>query len=130
VGVAEAIREAETLLPGVPVEVGRDARWQAIIAVGEYIESEPEAVWAFIRQWGGHPEEDLRDAIATCLLEHLLEHHFVDYFPRVEGLASTNPLFGDTFLRCWRFGQSAQPGNIERFEALEGRLTGRLLRDA
>jgi hypothetical protein len=74
--VLEAIRQAESLLPGEPVEEGQDPRWQAIIAVGEHIESDPEVVWSFIRRWGSHRQEDLRDAVATCLLEHLLEHHF------------------------------------------------------
>jgi hypothetical protein len=122
VGVAEAIREAEAILPGVPAEEGQDARWQAIIALGEFIGSEPEAVWAFVRRWGGHPQEDLRDAVATCLLEHLLEHHFAAYFPHVEQLALADPRFGDTFRRCWRFGQALEPGNAERYAALGARL--------
>ncbi|HLJ97530.1 MAG TPA: hypothetical protein VKU02_30500 [Gemmataceae bacterium] len=86
--VHRAIREANTLLPGEPVEAGSDPRWQAIIAVGEFIESEPEEVWQFIRRWGGHPQEDLRSAVATVLLEHLLEQHFAGYFSRVEQIAS------------------------------------------
>jgi hypothetical protein len=118
VGVRQAIDEADALLPGEPVEEGLDPRWQAIIAVGEYVESEPEAVWQFARRWGGHPQEDLRDAIATCLVEHLLEHHFAAYFPRVEQLALAEPLFGDMFQRCWPFGQAEEPDNAERFDSL------------
>lgn len=121
-GVAEAIREADALLPGVPAGEGQDPRWQAIIAVGEFIESEPAAVWGFIRRWGGHPQEDLRDAVATCLLEHLLEHHFAAYFPRVEESALSNPLFADTFRRCWPFGQALEPANADRYTALAERL--------
>lgn len=119
--VLERIRQAEALLPGVPVEKG-DPRWQAIIRVGEYIESDPEPIWEFIRCWGSHPQEDLRNAIATCLLEHLLEYHFDVYFPQVEIAAPADPLFGDTFQRCWLFGQSKEPGNEERFRALQARL--------
>ena len=51
-------------MPGDPDVEGLDPRWQAIIAVGEYVQTEPEAVWRFIRRWGGHPQEDLRDAMA------------------------------------------------------------------
>jgi len=120
--VHDAIREAESLLPGEPAEDSPDPRWQAIIRLGEYIESDPEAVWEFIRQWGGHPQKDLRDAIATCLLEHLLEHHFATYFPRVEELALADPRFADTFQRCWRFGQADERGNAERFKRLKQRL--------
>ena len=124
-GVSEAIREAEALLPGVPVEEGQDPRWQAIIVVGEFAESHPAAVWGFIRHWGRHPQEDLRDAVATCLLEHLLEHHFAAYFPQVEQAALTDPLFENTFQRCWQFGQSKEAGNAERFEALRASLRRR-----
>jgi hypothetical protein len=121
-GVREAISQADALLPGEPVEQGEDPRWQAITAVEEHIESEPEAVWSFIRRWGGHPQEDLRDAIAACRLEHLLEHHFAVYFPQVEELAFSASLFGDTFLRCWQFGQSVEQDNARRFQALRARL--------
>jgi hypothetical protein len=121
-GVREAIRKADALLPGVPVKVGTDPRWQAIIAVQDYIKSEPEAVWTFIHRWGGHSQEDLRDAVASCLLEHLLEVHFEAYFPQVERLALSDSLFGDTFLRCWQFGQAEESENAARFEALKTRL--------
>jgi hypothetical protein len=121
-GVAEAIRDADALLPGVPADEGQDPRWQAIIAVGAFVESEPAAVWEFVRRWGGHPQEDVRDAVATCLLEHLLEYHFAAYFPHVEQLAGDDPLFGDTFRRCWQLGQALEPGNTERYIALAERL--------
>ena len=77
--VHQAIQKADALLPGRPVRDGEDPRWQAIIEIGDFIKSEPEAVWSFIARWGGHPQDDLRDAIACCLLEHLLEFHFADY---------------------------------------------------
>jgi hypothetical protein len=120
--VLNAIRDAEALLPGEPVEEGPDPRWQAIIRVGEYVESEPEPVWDFLRRWVSHPQEDLRNAIATCLLEHLLEHHFAVYFPQVERAALADPLFADTFQRCWPHGQSEEPRNAKRFVALQKRL--------
>lgn len=95
--VAAAIREAEALLPGVTAPDGeRDVRWQAIIAVGRHIEAEPEAVWGFVARWGKSPSLDLRAAIACCLLEHLLEHHFSLLFPRVERLARKSKRFADT----------------------------------
>jgi hypothetical protein len=122
VSVLDAIRAAESLLPGEPVEERPDPRWQAIIEISEYVESEPAPIWDFIRRWGSHPREDLRNAIATCLLEHLLEHHFAVYFSQVERAALADPLFADTFQRCWPFGQSEQPDNAERFAALRSRL--------
>ena len=121
-GVCETIRQADALLPGEPHVEGQDPRWQAMIAVGEFIESEPEPIWNFIRRWGEHAQEDLRDAVATCLLEHLLEHHFAVYFPHVEAMAIAEPLFGDMFLRCWQFGQCLEPDNAKRFRVLSERL--------
>jgi hypothetical protein len=116
--VYEAINEANELLPGKPVLDGEDPRWQAIIRIGEYIESDPEPVWDFIRRWGSHAQEDLRDAIATCLLEHLLERHFTAYFPRLEQVVLPNTNFQDTLKRCWQFGQAGKPGNAKKFKAL------------
>jgi len=104
--VHEAIQAAERILPGTPASSGnQDPRWQAIIAVGEHIEDSPEQVWQFTVRWGSHPDPDLRNAVATCLLEHLLEYHFELLFPRVEKAAMAEPLFADTFLSCWQFGE-------------------------
>jgi hypothetical protein len=50
----EAIAYANSLLPGTPAPEGeRDERWQAIIAVGQFIEAEPLLVWASSSS-GGH----------------------------------------------------------------------------
>jgi hypothetical protein len=121
--VQDAIHTADALLSGNAQENDND-RWQAIIAVGKYIESEPEPIWEFVRRWGNHPLEDLRVVIATVLLEHLLEFHFELIFPRIEGVAQDDPLFADMFCRCWKFGQSEQPANAQRFDALQNHCAG------
>ncbi len=36
-----AIEKANSLLPGTPAPDGEDPRWQAILEVGHYIESNP-----------------------------------------------------------------------------------------
>ena len=97
----QAIKNAERLLPGIPAPEGEaDPRWKAIIEIGEYIQVEPMEVWLFIRKWGMSPNEDIRAAVATCLLEHLLEYHFKEFFPAVKkpvGKASgLHPLFACT----------------------------------
>jgi hypothetical protein len=118
--VFEAIANAEAILPGRAAPEGEDdPRWQAIIQIEDFIPEEPEAVWAFILRWGGHADDDLRDAIATVLLEHLLEQHFEDYFPGVTKAARENTLFGEMFCRCWKFGQSKEKENAERFDRLK-----------
>jgi hypothetical protein len=125
--IHELTRQAEAILPGAPAPDGEiDPRWQAIIEIGRHVEAHPEEVWSFVSKWGGHEQEDLRTAIATCLLEHLLEYHFEEVMPRVEAAANTDPLFGDMACRCWKLGQAEEPGNAERFDRLcrQRRLIG------
>ncbi len=118
--VWETIAEAEAVLPGrAAPEQEVDQRWQAIIKVAEFIEPEPDAVWVFILRWGCHQDEDLRAAVATVLVEHLLEHHFADFFPKVARAVEENVLFEDTFARCSKFGQSNQEENAELFDRLK-----------
>ena len=113
--VYDAIAKAEAVLPGHAAPEGEiDPRWQAIIAIGEFIETERDAVWSFIIRWGGHPDEDLRTAIATCLLEHLLEHHFDNFIARVEQHARADGLFADMVSRCWTFGEAEHPDRAAR----------------
>jgi hypothetical protein len=117
--VNNAIRKAERILPGTPAPEGEvDPRWQVIIAVGNFVESEPEAVWGFVQRWGRHANPDLRAAIATCLLEHLLEHHFDLIFPCVEHEVSTSKRFGDTLSRCFKFGLAKKPHNAAKIDRL------------
>jgi hypothetical protein len=104
--VKRAIASVERILPGKSAPEGeRHTRWQAIIRVGEFIETQPEAAWRFAHRWGKHPQADLRAAVATCLLEHLLEHHFQSLFPHVRRAALQSARFADTFNLCWSFGQ-------------------------
>jgi hypothetical protein len=120
VDVWDAIAAAERILPGEAApEDTRDPRWQAIIAVGHFIPAKPDAIWSFILRWGSSADEDLRDAVATCLLEHLLGHHFSSLFPRVEEAVRGNALLADTFLRCWKVGQSTETRNAKRFNDLQ-----------
>jgi hypothetical protein len=117
--VYEAISSAESILPGHAAPDGEiDDRWQAVIAVAEFIETEPEAVWSFARKWGAHPDDDLRMAISTCVLEHLLQHHFDAFISRVEDAARADHLFANMLRNCWKFGQSEEPTRAARFDRL------------
>ena len=121
--VRRAIARAERVLPGTPRADGDlDPRWQAILEVAEFVETRPEIVWDFARKWGRHEDADLRTAVATCLLEHLLEHHFASLFPRVRRAAMANANFAEAFDACWWFGQSTEPKNAARIERLRSRL--------
>src|SRR3974390_3650245 len=100
--VAAAIRKAERILPGKEVPNGKtDARGRASIAVADHIEVYPDEVWRFTRKWGAHPNADLRTAVATCLLEHLLEEHFDQIFPLVSEACTRGKCFSDPFSSCW-----------------------------
>jgi len=117
--VWEAIERAEPILPGRAAAEGRrDPRWQAIIAIEDFVQEEPDAVWSFILRWGNSADEDLRSAIATCLLEHWLEHHFRRFFPRVEEAVRTNSMLADTFLKGWKFGRAKEEDSAKRFDGL------------
>jgi hypothetical protein len=88
--VEEAISQAEAILPGRCAAEGEtDPRWQAAITVAEFIETAPESVWAFVLRWGRSSDDDLRMAISTCVLEHLLQRHFDAFIERVEEAAQT-----------------------------------------
>jgi len=95
-------------------------RWQGAIALGEFCESDPEAIWPMVEKWGSSAKEDIRTAIATCVLEHILEHHFEPFFDRCAKLVQGgNVEFADTFWRCWRTGKANEPANAARFDLLE-----------
>jgi putative transposase len=98
---ATAVAEAEALLPGVPVPSGEDPRWQAIIAVAEFIPTDPLAVWQFAEKWGSVPEPDLQSAVAACLVEHLLEQHLALIAPLALAAARGNATLASTIKRAW-----------------------------
>jgi hypothetical protein len=117
--VHEAIAAAERILPGrAAPDREEDPRWQAMISVGDFIEANPDAVWAFAQRWGTSPDDDLRTAVATLLLEHLLEHHFDVMIASVEHAARNDELFADTVCRCWKLGQAEEPTRAARFDKL------------
>jgi hypothetical protein len=118
----EAIAAAERVLPGEQAPEGeRDPRWQAIIAVAEFVETGSEALWPFALRCS-HPDADLRMAIATCLLEHLLEHHFDALITRVETAAMMSPEFAQTVRSCWTFGVTMESNRAARFDRLIAHL--------
>jgi hypothetical protein len=94
-------------------------RWAAAGAAGDLVTSRPRVVWSLVVAHGASPIEDVRAAVATCMLEHLLEEHFDEYFPPLEHeIRSGNFLLGDTLRRCWKMGQSELPENSARWDEL------------
>ena len=118
-GVHQAIAAAEAVLPGRAAPDGEeDPRWQAMIALAEFLPENPEPICAVVLHWGSHPDADLQSAVASCLLEHLLALHFTRVFPEIDAQVRANPLFAGTFARCWKFGQADEAPNSARFDAL------------
>ena len=117
--VTQAIEQANAILPGKPVDDDIDPRWQAIIEVGEFITTNPEEIWTFVARWGKHQDEDLRMAISSILLEHLLEYHFELIFPLVQIAVKKDRLFAKTFSSCWKCGQSEDSKNEKSFDELK-----------
>jgi hypothetical protein len=95
-------------------------RWNAAVAAGELIAVRPLDVWSIVKKYGSIDNPDLRTAVATCILEHLLEHHFDDFFPLLDReIESGNHLLGETFSQCWKFGQSELPQNSLLWDKLQ-----------
>lgn len=84
-------------------------RWQAVIIVGESIDANPDAVWDVVTEFGDDPDDDMRTAIATCLLEHLLERAFDVYFPLVrQEILNGRSLMIETLSMCWFDGPNQE----------------------
>ena len=123
--VRTAIAEAEQVLTYPSATDGQvDPRWQMMTDVADFVRSSPDEIWPFVERWGSSGDDEVRAAIATCLLEHLLEHHFERIFPLVEQ-AVTDPRFAATFSLCWKHGQSTLPANAARFDRLRQELADR-----
>lgn len=99
-------------------------RWQAAIALGDFAASEPERIWQLVLKHGSRRCADVRMAIATCVLEHILEHHFDAFFPRVAEAARSNRWFWDTAQSCWLMGDAELPQNAATWDRLMRELKG------
>lgn len=93
-------------------------RWQAAIALGEFVASAPESTWPLVLKHGSRRHVDARMAIATCVLEHVLEHHFDAFFSRVADAARNSRWFANTAGSCWQMGQSELLRNAKRWRRL------------
>ena len=105
VALRRAIARAERILPGKAAPEGEcDPRWQAIMKIETFADSQPEPVWEFARRWGKHPQKDLRTAIGVCLVETLMERHFELLFSRVRKAVRASSRLADTYSRAWWYG--------------------------
>lgn len=94
-------------------------RWQALIAIGYLIEYVPDDVWRIIREYGPPGDQDMRTALGVLLLEHLLDHDFDRYFPRVQrSIRRSDASMLDILSVSWT--DAAHPERQERIRKLLG----------
>lgn len=92
-----------------------NCRWQSLIVIAELIESEPDLVWDVVSQFGDFDDDDMRAAIATILLEHLLDRDFERYFAKVkEEIRNQRYRFIDTLDSC-SFGEMKGAKKMQNF---------------
>ncbi len=94
-------------------------RGQSLLLLGYFVKDQPELIWSQIVKWGSGRNSDIRVGIACYILEHLLQHHFSNYFPKVKVLIEQgNNLLADTLSYCYKLGETEKPVNAKRFDAL------------
>jgi len=95
-------------------------RWQALLMFGQHAERHPDEIWPSVLKWGTVQNRDIRQGVACCILEHVLEHHFDPYFDRaLSHIACGHRRFAYTLAYCWRFGQAGSPLNAQRFDSFK-----------
>jgi len=95
-------------------------RWQALLMLGQHAKRHPDEIWPSVLKWGTVQNRDIRQGVACCILEHVLEHHFDPYFDRaLSHIACGHRRFAYTLAYCWRFGQAESPVNAQRFDSFK-----------
>jgi hypothetical protein len=78
-----------------------NCRWQSLIIIGEFLDKYPNDIFNLIVKYGSSKDEDMRTAVATILLEHLLEKDFKKYFSLYKNISKDNSYLLDTLSKCW-----------------------------
>jgi hypothetical protein len=100
-----------------------EIRWGGFQLLSALVEFSPEEIWPLTVSWGSVKNRSIRAGIACFVLEHLLEHHFSTFFPRVSDLIEDgNAEFAYTLACCLRLGQAERPDNAKAFDHLVERL--------
>lgn len=109
------LREINTGL----ASISEETRWAAAHAATDFIDKSPMETWHLVVTHGSSADEDTRMAVATCILEHLLEKHFDTFFPLLEQeIDSGNANLGDTLNLCWKLGDAMNTSNAKRWDML------------
>lgn len=113
--LVDAIRQLESEL----VSDVEGTRWKAAVKLGEFVQDFPDDVWPLVLRYGSSNDENLREAVATCILEHLLEEYFDKFFPELEKqIREGNDNLRKTLKLCWKLGQAELPENAAKLDLL------------
>jgi hypothetical protein len=88
-----------------------NVRWQALIVLGEYIPSgiRNDDIWNIIENFCD-TDEDMQNALATILLEHLLEYDYDSTCQKLQSVTSEKIDFIRNLIsRCWSFSEYKLP---------------------
>ena len=123
IGSASSLPDLNTIRQQLCSDVEGE-RWAGAADLGEYVFDHPEKAWPLVLEFGSSAVEDTRSAIATCVLEHILEHHFDVYFPMLalEIEKKRSGLLADTLSPCSKFGQAREYSRAMRWDSLLSRF--------
>ena len=93
--------------------------WEIAGAMGDDALTRPNAIWDDVASALRYAEDDGITAIASCILEHVLENSFDEYIGRVEAeIASGNRNMLEALKRSWKFEQAKTSANSERWDRI------------
>ena len=108
-----------------------NCRWQALIVIGDFVNTKPDAVWTVVKRYGDSTNADLRMGVAVCLLEHLLEHRRAHYERLVfREIAAGRHRFADALGSCRDLdpGSAAKRRRDKRIAVALARVSARSAR--
>ena len=79
-------------------------RWGALSLLGWYAKTHPQQLWPLVAKWGSVRSCDIRSGVACCILEHIFEYHFAEFWPKAVERASHEPRFARVIATCHKFG--------------------------
>ena len=92
-------------------------RWGILVDLTKFVEDQPRKLWPLIIKWGSVYNHDIRTGVACCLLEHLLQYHFAEFFERSrQEILGGNRRFASTLKYCHKLGQAEDAENAHRFD--------------
>ena len=74
-------------------------------------------LWPLVVKWGSVRNTDIRTAVGVCVLEHILESDFTEYFGKARQLIEAgNNRFAYTLFHIGKRGESNEPQNSREYD--------------